>query len=99
MSTQTDNHQLLIHYFQDILIGVALKWYMNLDDAHTLTFNDLGEAFIRQYKYNVYMAPDRDQLWDMSQRDKESLREYAQRWCEVAAHICPPLEESKMTKI
>ncbi|XP_050875325.1 uncharacterized protein LOC127078957 [Lathyrus oleraceus] len=99
MSTQTDNHQLLIQYFQDSLFGVALKWYMNLDSAHIRTFNDLGETFIRQYKYNVDMAPDRDQLRAMSQRDKETFKEYAQRWREVAAQICPPLEESEMTKI
>ncbi|XP_050889596.1 uncharacterized protein LOC127094866 [Lathyrus oleraceus] len=33
MSIQTDNHQLLIPYFQDSLTGAALKWYMNLDGA------------------------------------------------------------------
>jgi hypothetical protein len=29
MSTYTNNNQLLIHYFQDSLIGVALIWYMD----------------------------------------------------------------------
>ena len=43
------------------------------------TFNDLGEAFIKEYKYNMFMAPDCDQLRAISQRDKESLEEYAQR--------------------
>ncbi|XP_050878840.1 uncharacterized protein LOC127082657 [Lathyrus oleraceus] len=33
MSTQTDNHELLIHYFQDSLTSAALKWYMGLDGA------------------------------------------------------------------
>ena len=45
------------------------------------------------------MAPDRDQLRVMSQKDKESFKEYAQRWREVAAQICPPLEEKELTKI
>ncbi|WJX57044.1 hypothetical protein P8452_42642 [Trifolium repens] len=99
MSTQTDNHQLLIHYFQDSLTGAALKWYMGLDSANIRTFNDLGEAFIRQYKYNLDMAPDRDQLRAMVQKDKESFKEYAQRWREIAAQISPPLEEKEMTKI
>jgi hypothetical protein len=89
MSTQTENHQLLIHYFQDSLTGSALKWYMGFDGAKIHTFNDLGEAFVRQYKYNVDMAPDRDQLWAMSQKDKESFKEYAQRWREIAAQIFP----------
>ncbi|WJX66355.1 ASTRA complex subunit [Trifolium repens] len=99
MSTQTDNHQLLIHYFQDSLTDAALKWYMSLDSAKIRTFNDLGEAFIRQYKYNLDMAPDRDQLRAMSQKDNETFKEYAQRWREVAAQIIPPLEEKEMTKI
>ncbi|GAU10658.1 hypothetical protein TSUD_419880, partial [Trifolium subterraneum] len=85
--------------FQDSLTGAALKWYMGLDSSKIETFNDLGEAFVRQYKYNLDMAPDRDQLRGMSQKDKESFKEYAQRWREIAAQICPPLEEKEMTKI
>ena len=45
------------------------------------------------------MAPDRDQLLAMSHRDKETFKEYAQRWRETAAQISPPLEEKEMTKI
>ena len=45
------------------------------------------------------MAPDRDQLRAMSQKDKETFKEYAQRWRELAAQIVPPLEENEMTKI
>ena len=48
MSTYTDDKRLLIHFFQDSLIGVALKWYMSLDSVNIHTFNDLGEAFIKQ---------------------------------------------------
>jgi len=62
MATQTDNHQLLIHYFQDSLTGAALKWYMSLDKANIWTFNDLVEAFIREYKYNLDMGLDRDHI-------------------------------------
>ena len=47
MSTQTDNDQLLIHYFQDSLFGAALRWYMGLDSVNIRSFNDLGEAFVK----------------------------------------------------
>ena len=57
MSTQTENQQLLIHYFQDSLTGVALRWYMGLDSGTVQTFRDLSKAFITQYKYNLDMAP------------------------------------------
>ena len=56
--------------------GAALRWYMSLDSANIRSFNDLGEAFVKQYKYNVDMAPDRDQLRSMSQKDKETFKEY-----------------------
>ena len=99
MSTHTDDQRLLIHFFQDSLTGAALKWYMSLDSANINTFNDLGEAFVKQYKYNLGMAHDRDQLRAMVQKDKESFKEYAQRWREVAAQVIPPMEEKEMTKI
>ncbi|XP_058726476.1 uncharacterized protein LOC131597828 [Vicia villosa] len=99
MATHTDDDKLLIHYFQDSLTGAALKWYMGLDSTHISSFDDLVEAFIRQYKYNVDMAPDRDQLRAMAQKEKESFKEYAQRWREVAAQISPPMEEKEMTKM
>ena len=45
------------------------------------------------------MAPDRDQLRAMSQKEKETFKEYAQRWHEIAAQISPPLEAKELTKI
>ncbi|XP_058726198.1 uncharacterized protein LOC131597523 [Vicia villosa] len=75
MATHTDDDKLLIHYFQDSLTGAALKWYMGLDSTHISSFDDLVEAFIRQYKYNVDMAPDRDQLRAMAQKEKESFKD------------------------
>jgi hypothetical protein len=35
----------------------------------------------------------------MSQKEKETFKEYAQRWRELAAQIVPPLEEKEMAKI
>lgn len=35
----------------------------------------------------------------MSQKEKETFREYAQRWREVAAQVVPPMEEKEMTKV
>ena len=72
---------------------------MSLDSANIHTFNDLGEAFIKQYKYNMDMALDHDQLRAMVKKGMESFKEYAQRWREVAAQVIPPMEEKEMTKI
>jgi len=51
---------------------------MILDRAEIRTFNDLREAFVQRYKFNEDMAPDRSDLQAMTQRDKETLKEYAQ---------------------
>src|SRR4030065_1196314 len=99
MSTYSNNHDLLVHYFQESLTDAALQWYVNLDSTKIRTFNDLAEAFVQQYKYNLDLTPDRDQLWAMGQKEKESFKEYAQRWRAVAAQILPPLEEKELTKI
>jgi len=79
MSTYANDHQVLIHYFQDSLTSPALKWYMNLNRAEIQTFNDLREAFVQQYKFNVNMALDRSDLQAMTQKDNETFKEYAQR--------------------
>jgi hypothetical protein len=60
---------------------------MGLNSASIHTFNDLGEDFVKQYKYNVDMAHDRDQLRSMSQKEKETFKEYDQRWREFVAQI------------
>jgi len=93
MSTCAHNHQVLIHYFQDSLTGTALKWYMNLDRAEIRTFNDLREAFVQQYKFNVDMASNRSDLQSMTQKGSETLKEYAQRWRDVVVQVSPRIEK------
>lgn len=51
-----------------------LCWYIGLDNGSVCTFNELGEAFVKKYKYNVDMASDRDQLRFMSQKDKDTFK-------------------------
>lgn len=99
MSMYTNDQRMLIHCFQDNLTGAALRWYMGLDSSQIKTFNDLREAFIKHYKYNLDNTPDQDQLRSMQQREKETFREYAQRWREISAQVVPPMEEKEMTKV
>ena len=42
-------------------------------------------AFIGQYQYNTDMAPDRNQLQNMSKKEHKSFKEYAQRWRDLVA--------------
>jgi hypothetical protein len=45
------------------------------------------------------IAPDRTSLSNLEKRDKESIREYAQRWRDLAAQVHPPLLEKEMVAL
>ncbi|XP_050920478.1 uncharacterized protein LOC127138120 [Lathyrus oleraceus] len=45
------------------------------------------------------MAPDRRQLQSMFQHEKESFKEYAQRWRELASQVEPPLAEKELAEL
>lgn len=77
------NEKLLIHFFQDRLSDVALNWYMCLDNIKAKGWKDLVDAFFRQYKLNMDMAPDKSILQAMEKGNKESMREHTQRWRET----------------
>ncbi|XP_050895674.1 uncharacterized protein LOC127102336 [Lathyrus oleraceus] len=77
MAAHVDNDKLMIHYFQDSLKGASSKWYLTLDQTRICCFRYLSDAFIKQYKYNMDLAPDRRKLLSMSQKDYESFKEYA----------------------
>jgi len=86
MGAYAKDGKLLIHFFQESLAGAAITWYTNLEPSrvHFHSWKDLMAAFIRQYQYNFDMAPDRMQLQNLSKRDNESFKEYAQRWRDLA---------------
>jgi len=50
--------KLLIYFFQDSLTESALSWYMRLDSVRIRSWRDLVEAFLKQYKFNMEIAPD-----------------------------------------
>jgi hypothetical protein len=96
MASHAHNDKLLIHCFQDSLCGASLNWYMHLERSRISSWKDLADAFLKQYKYNMDMAPDRMQLQNLVKKDKETFKEYAQRWRELAAQVEPPLSEKEL---
>ena len=46
MARHTRNDKLLIHYFQESLIGSTARWYMKLDRGQIHTWTDLVKAFL-----------------------------------------------------
>jgi hypothetical protein len=45
------------------------------------------------------VGPDRSSLQAMKKDNKESIREYSQRWCETAAQVNPHLLEKEMINL
>jgi hypothetical protein len=99
MTEVVDDEKLLIHFFQDSLSDVSLTWYMRLDNTKVKKWKDLVDAFMRQYKFNIDVGPDRLSLQVMEKDNKESIREYARRWSEVAAQVNPPILEKEMISL
>jgi hypothetical protein len=50
---------------------------MTLDNTRVKKWSDLTDAFLRQYKFNIKIAPDRTSLIVMEKGNKETVREYA----------------------
>ncbi|KAK2400686.1 hypothetical protein QL285_050362 [Trifolium repens] len=99
MASYANDDKLMIHCFQDSLAGASLNWYMQLEGSHIRSWRDLADAFIKQYQYNLDMAPSRTQLQNMTHKEGESFKVYAQRWRELAAQVRPSLLESELVDI
>ncbi|XP_050898906.1 uncharacterized protein LOC127105746 [Lathyrus oleraceus] len=99
MTSHAHDDKLMIHCFQDNLTGASVSWYMKLERNHVQSWLNLANAFLKQYKYNMDIAPDRMQLRALSQEDNESFRGYAQRWRELAACIEPPLLDKGLMEL
>jgi len=69
---------------------------MHFESARVHSWKDLVDAFLKQYKYNINMAPDRMQLQNMAKKSIETFKEYAQRWRELVAQVALPLHENEM---
>src|SRR4051812_28423183 len=96
MAAYAHDQKLMIHFFQDSLSGASVDWYMQLEKTNIRSWTDLANTFLKQYKYNLDMAPNRMQLQNLSQKKEESFKEYAQRWREMASRVQPPLLEKEL---
>jgi len=99
MAGMIHNDNMLIYFFQDSLAGSALSWYMRLDNIKIKTWKDLVDAFLKQYKFNLEIAPDRTILMAMEKENQESVRAYMQRWRDKATYVQPPLIDTEMVML
>ncbi|WRX29161.1 Retrotransposon gag domain - like 10 [Theobroma cacao] len=97
MAAQSHDDKLLIHFFQDSLIGLAARWYVQLDRNRIKTWKDLARAFIAQYKHVAELALDRLSLQTMEKKQSENFKKYAQKWRDTVVQVQPPLTDKEMT--
>ena len=96
MGAYSKDEKLLMHFFQERLAGATITWYTNLEASRICSWKDLTAAFIRQYQYNIDMAPDRTQLQNICKKEHESFKEYAQKWRDLAAQVAPLMMKREM---
>lgn len=72
---------------------------MGLECSKIRSWRGLFEAFLKQYKYKLDMAPTRLQLQNQSQRSNETFKEYAQRWREIGSRIRTMLSDNELVDI
>ncbi|XP_070005000.1 uncharacterized protein [Nicotiana sylvestris] len=91
--------ELLMAYFGESLVGIASEWYMDQDMSRWYIWDDLARDFVRQFQYNVDIAPDRNSLTNLKKKPSENFREYAVKWREQASRVKPPMDEIEMVTV
>nr|XP_016512975.1 PREDICTED: uncharacterized protein LOC107830017 [Nicotiana tabacum] len=91
--------ELLLAYFGESLTGIASEWYIDQDISRWHIWDDLAQDFVRQFQYNVDIAPDRNSLSNLKKKASESFREYSIKWREQAARVKPLMDEAEMVSV
>nr|XP_016472866.1 PREDICTED: uncharacterized protein LOC107794841 [Nicotiana tabacum] len=91
--------ELLMAYFGESLVGIASEWYMDQDISRWHIWDDLARDFIRQFQYNIDIAPDRNSLSNLKKKSSESFREYGVKWREQATRVKPPMEKTEIVSV
>ena len=86
MAEVVHDKELLMHFFQDSLNGPTLSWYMRLDNTRIRSRKDLVDAFVKQYKYNMDIALDRNNL---SNLEKDRKGKHKRICSKVEGLSCP----------
>ncbi|XP_070022534.1 uncharacterized protein [Nicotiana sylvestris] len=91
--------ELLMAYFRESLTGIASEWYIDQEITHWHVWDDMARDFVRQFQYNVDIAPDRNTLFNLKKKTTESFHEYAVKRHEQTARVKPPIDEVEMVTI
>ncbi|XP_070012906.1 uncharacterized protein [Nicotiana sylvestris] len=91
--------ELPMAYFRESLVGVASEWFIDQDISHWHVWDDMAQSFVKQFHYNIDIAPDHNSLSNMKKKPTESFREYAIKWREQAARVKPPMDNHELITV
>nr|XP_033514007.1 uncharacterized protein LOC117278635 [Nicotiana tomentosiformis] len=69
--------ELLMAYFGESLTGLASEWFKDQDTSRWYVWDDMAHAFVKQFQYNINIAPDRNSFSNLKKKPTESFGEYA----------------------
>ena len=79
---------------------MALKWFFNLKDSHTNTWEDICSEFFKQYRFNNEVDVTRRDLETTKQGAKETFSSFITRWRAKAVQMTPrPSEEDQLQMV
>ncbi|XP_070056848.1 uncharacterized protein [Nicotiana tomentosiformis] len=93
------NEELLMAYFGESLTGVASEWFMDQETSHWHVWDDMAQAFVKQFQYNIDITLDRNSFSNLKKKPTESFRVYAIKWREQAARVKPPMDDHKLITV
>lgn len=99
MAQYVKNEPLMIQSFHASLTGPALNWYIMKNINLLNTWIEMTDAFLKQYKFNMDIAPSREDLERMEKKKSESFKEYAVRWRNLAAQVTPKPADKELMKL
>ncbi|XP_070011427.1 uncharacterized protein [Nicotiana sylvestris] len=91
--------ELLMAYFGKSLTGVASEWFMDQDTSSWYVWDDMAQAFVKQFQYNIDIAPDRNSFSNPKKKPTKSFKEYAIKYREQAARVKPPMDDHEIITI
>jgi hypothetical protein len=79
---------------------VALKWFFNLKDSRTNTWEDICSKFFKQYQFNNAVDVTRRDLETTKQDAKETFSSFITRWRAKAVQMTSqPNEEDQLQMV
>ena len=95
-----ENDEILAQLFQNTLTGLALKWFFNLKDSHSNTWEDICLEFFKQYRFNNEVDVTMRDLETMKQGDKETFSSFIMRLRAKAVQMTSrPSEEDQLQMV